>query len=196
MKNIKYLPFLVVVSICPPSYGAQYCGVPMDDGYLHDVSDVASGNIGNVAKWHLCDGYSLDTIRGLSLNNQVFQLCVNYDTTSTYNGAILLNNCQIDETSFACSGGFMLNAAGTACIKCPDNTRGSTHEILVPHQNKTCGYCAPGYYKLNGNCTACPESGTTDAPGNEITRCYLPAGVTGADTTGDFTITQNCFYKE
>lgn len=67
--------------------------------------------------------------------------------------------------------------------------------------NETTSYrCANGYYgtTLNGStgCSACVPFGTSTAGSNSlITSCYLPTTYAGADPTGTFSYSQNCYYS-
>jgi len=58
--------------------------------------------------------------------------------------------------------------------------------------------CAAGYYgspiSNHAGCTSCVPFGTSAAGSTAITNCYLPTTYTGADPTGTFGYTQNCYY--
>lgn len=59
--------------------------------------------------------------------------------------------------------------------------------------------CKAGYYgnptALNKTCTKCPNSGTSSEGSISITKCYIPSGTTGSDSTGSYTYTANCYYS-
>lgn len=59
--------------------------------------------------------------------------------------------------------------------------------------------CAAGYYgtSINGasGCSKCPDNGTSNAGATLKTGCYLPSGTNINDTVGQYTLTENCSYK-
>lgn len=68
--------------------------------------------------------------------------------------------------------------------------------------------CAAGYYKIKTpvytmgapmyytyDCIKCPNGGTSDVGAESITKCYLPSGTTDSDSTGKYTYTSKCYYK-
>ncbi len=65
--------------------------------------------------------------------------------------------------------------------------------------------CNVGYYATDYSCPRCPslmradggtQYGTTPSAGmSAITACYVPAGVTYKDATGQFEFTSNCNYS-
>jgi len=65
-----------------------------------------------------------------------------------------------------------------------------------------CYACAPGYYGNTTNgvsgCSACPTGGTAlvwNVGGFNIEDCYLPAGTSAQDSTGTYTVTDDCYYS-
>ena len=66
--------------------------------------------------------------------------------------------------------------------------------------NETTKYrCAAGYWGNPSNnvsgCTKCTSPGTSTAGSTSITRCYVPSGTTGSDSTGTFTYTSKCYWS-
>lgn len=71
-----------------------------------------------------------------------------------------------------------------------------------------CGTCSPNYVSTTNtravpgtscqitftSCHLCPSPGI--AGGSEITSCYIPAGSSFSDITGDGKYTGNCYYKQ
>lgn len=57
--------------------------------------------------------------------------------------------------------------------------------------------CAKGYYLENGDCSECPEPGTTSGlTSGGITSCYIPLGTSFSDDAGSGTYTGNCYWTE
>lgn len=105
----------------------------------------------------------------------------------TCNGKCI--NCEVTDWSSVTSGiqsKVMEAKCNTATCKC----------------TKTIGArCAPNYYgtpntAMTSGCTACPQSGHSNADSTSITSCYLPAGTTGSDSTGAYTFASNCYYTQ
>lgn len=93
-----------------------------------------------------------------------------------------------------CNSGYYATGGGTTnctCNACPDNSTCTSATSFT---------CNIGYYKNGVVCSRCPSSygvnGTTTRGATSITKCYLPSGTNGSDTTGDFTHNDNCYYTE
>lgn len=64
--------------------------------------------------------------------------------------------------------------------------------------------CAPNYYGTatadQTGCNTCPPSGSVDGRSDggatSITGCYIPAGTSGSDETGNFTYAEKCYYSK
>lgn len=99
----------------------------------------------------------------------------------------------------------------TSCLTCNSGYKKQTTYVNPDPTNTDCSVsfttcipnqeCEKGYYLLNGSCERCPSSGgvygTTAGTGaTNITECYIPAGTTLSDTTGEFTFSTDCYYTK
>ena len=120
-------------------------------------------------------------------------VCVDTQTaTGATTNTLTASDCVIQENTLACVAKYYYATNGT-CVACAGNTAAGTNPI-AGHVNRTCDYCVNNYYKSGGDCVRCPDNGLTDAYGTVITSCYLPIG-SGTDATGDYTLTDKCYYK-
>lgn len=91
------------------------------------------------------------------------------------------SNCTSDASWIAHAPGYEKKTDRS----CDCNTCGST----------TSYRCAANYYGSStngaGGCTPCPSGGASGAGGTSITSCYISSG---ADASGGFIYTSNCYY--
>ena len=101
-------------------------------------------------------------------------------------------------SEYGCETGYYTTAtsgsASMTCTICPANASCAGTDGIITNFK-----CRQGYYKDGTGCTRCPSSGgiygTTESTGaTSITECYLPSGSTGTDSTGTFTVTDNCYW--
>ncbi len=91
-----------------------------------------------------------------------------------------------DTDAYKCSTSCTAPSA-SMCDTCCPGSGGDTPVIQI---------CGNGTYGTNGNCTKCPEPGTSPI-GNatKITDCYIPANQVQTDDSGTFFYTSNCNYS-
>ena len=90
---------------------------------------------------------------------------------------------------------------GLSCQPCPTGSYGA-YESYITHQETECAYCDNNYYWNDSmkQCMPCPGGGQTNSPLYQnshisITKCYLPTDKEYSDSTGKYSYTQNCYYK-
>lgn len=124
-----------------------------------------------------------------------------YRWTATCNVSGEYSYCSCKgEESYSCASGYYgspTSSTSTACKACPTNATCSGGSTFS---------CNRGYYENSAGtgCEQCPTSpsgwspsknGTTEYIGaTDVSECYFASGTTFSDSTGSFTLTDDCKY--
>ncbi|MBE6461315.1 MAG: hypothetical protein E7006_00530 [Alphaproteobacteria bacterium] len=78
----------------------------------------------------------------------------------------------------------------TSCTACPANSESCTNLLNVT--------CKKNYYAVSGSantiCNACPDNTVTASTGaTSVAQCYIPAGTTFSDTSGNGKYVTDCY---
>lgn len=188
MKKIIFI-FLLVLSFHAKSYGNACMVCPDPSPYVYGCAQAESlGCIGSVevSSCNEClPGYTLEP--GITQCSQTLYTCVEDTGGCTC-------DCPVDVgwtnsgTGYQVYTEYLCNSTTCAC-------------------DATYSYrCATGYYgtanfRGNSGCNSCITgtgvSGSISVAGTNslITDCYLPTTFSGADPTGTYSYSQNCYYS-
>lgn len=201
MKKI-YVPVLFLGAISP-AFGVDVGGIGMEQG-SEIIGDTVDSSICGCSDWPAAE-YLPENIESIcSSCNMVEQsdLCISgqiCDDGNTGNlfGVIvgtkqkLVVNCgtwvpEFKEPSGVIREGYWSVAPSASC------------ETVETYK------CGAGYYgtptSARLGCVKCPSytlnagMPSSESPRKYITNCYIKANSTGSDETGDFTLTDACFY--
>ena len=199
---------------------AMYNGIPdCPNSYDLNTLTCVIGQSGNAV--YMCDTADPSYNSGFSASNIACQYCPQRGggtpftgawgpyktgmvsrTKTTYNYTNTANytcteSVRSSTTEYGCQSGYWTEDArgvNMECESCPDNaTCGGTGNAEVFSCNK-------GYFRAGTACMPCPSSGgiagtTKTAGATDASECYLPAGSTGSDSTGTYTLTGDCYWK-
>ncbi|MDR0741388.1 MAG: hypothetical protein LBF28_01290 [Rickettsiales bacterium] len=184
INKILYSAFTFMACVLFPrfnSWAAVACGPIRDNGIL-----IIDNNNNGLQTIFRCCNKPAGT--GCS-DNYISPNSGSYNAACfTYDGVWGLNfyNCSISE--YKCDGASYYTGSG--CVSC-----GATNCNPTAHKQTTCPNCGMGFYK-DGTCKSCPGNGLTKSTchSGAVTSCYITYD-SGSDTTGDWTMSGECFYS-
>ncbi len=184
MKHLIFVLSLIITTetLC---WGATMClGTSDGQGWM----DGADGN------HYVCFKDYANNVMLYPDNGNYDYICVYYETTKPFKGMpgdiTVLDQCDISSPTYACA--YNKYYTGSGCASCSSGTVATAGEN--GHTKTSCGMCNTGYYKNGSYCATCPESGRSSYGTTAITGCYKSRYTTGADATGSFTYSGDCYY--
>ncbi|MBD5388982.1 hypothetical protein HDR63_01875 [bacterium] len=124
-------------------------------------------------------------------NVPISQITENCSKTTT-----TISTCCISCSTSTCTSDTTYSAYGSAYERKATRSCNCSSGCVATYTYR----CAAGYYGSPGGsasgCSRCPDGGTSAVGSTSVTSCYMPAGSTFSDTTGNGDYTDKCSYVD